>query len=104
MVVSSLNVTATPGAAKYSRSQTATVTSVVTAAGAPVANTDVTFVMSKPNGSTMSQVVRTGSDGKAVFSYKFNRKADPTGTYTVNANAIIKTFTGSASTSFVVNK
>jgi hypothetical protein len=104
VVVSSLNVIANAGAAKYSRSQTATVTSTVTAAGSPVANADVTFVLAKPNGATMSQVVRTGSDGRAVFSYKFNRKADPTGTYTVNANAIIKTFTGSASTSFLVNK
>jgi 5-hydroxyisourate hydrolase-like protein (transthyretin family) len=104
VLVSALAVSASPGALKYSRSQTAVVTAIVSAAGAPTANVDVTFQLVKPSGSTVTQTVRTGSDGKAVFSYKFNRKADPTGTYTVNANAMIKGYSGSATTSFLVNK
>lgn len=104
VIVSGLNVAAAAGAAKYSRNQTATVTANVTAAGSPVSGVSVTFTMTKPGGSTVTQTFVTGSDGRAVFSYKFVRKSDPTGTYTVNVVGSVKGYTGQTSTSFLVNK
>jgi hypothetical protein len=99
-----LNVTAVPGAPKYARNQTAIVTSVVTAAGSPVANATMSFTMISGEGRPVRQTVVTGSDGKAVFSYRLNRKTDLLGTYNVTAVATFNGYTGQATTSFIVNK
>ena len=104
VLVSALGIVATPGSAKYSRSQTATVSSMISAAGAPVAGASVTFTMTKPSGSTVTQTVSSGSDGRAIFSYKFDRKQDPTGVYTVRASANANGYSGQAATSFSVTK
>jgi hypothetical protein len=104
VIVSSLGVTASAGAARYSRNQTAIVTSIVTAAGAPVSNATVTFTMTKPEGRTVTQTTQTGADGRAVFSFKLERKRDQTGTYSVRSVASFDGYTGQASTTFLVNK
>lgn len=103
-IVSALGVTATPGAPKYSRSQTAKVTSAVTAGGSPQAGASVTFTLTKPNGTSQKVTLETGSDGRAIFSYKFDRKRDPTGTYYVSVFASKSGYEGQAATSFLVNK
>ena len=104
VLVSGLAVSVTSGAAKYSRSQTASVSATIKAAGAPAGSASVTFTMTKPNGAIMTQTVMTGSDGRATFSYKFDRKRDPTGAYTVRAVANAKGYFGQASTGFSVTK
>jgi len=104
VLVSRLGVAATPGSPKYSRSQTASVTATVTAAGSSVSGAEVTFTMTKSGGAKVSQTVITGPDGRAVFSYKFNRKTDPTGTYQINVVAATQTHGGQAATSFLVTK
>ena len=104
VLVSQLGITATPGASTYTRTQTATVASIVSAGGAPRANVPVTFTMIRPGGKTVNQTVNTGSDGRAVFSYRFSKKNDSMGTYQVQASASFNGLSGQASTSFVVNR
>jgi 5-hydroxyisourate hydrolase-like protein (transthyretin family) len=103
-VVSRLTVAVAPQAPKYSRNQTAIVTATVSAGGSPVAGVAVTFTMTKANGSSVTRTATTASDGRATFSYRFNRKLDPVGTYSVTAASAFKGFTGQASTSFLVTK
>lgn len=104
VIVSRLVVTATPGNVKYSRTQTASVTANVSAAGSPQAGATVTFTMTKPGGAVVTQTVTSAANGNAVFSYRFDRRRDPTGTYTVSVAAGIKGYSGQAATSFLVNK
>jgi hypothetical protein len=104
VVVSRINVSATPGTSVYSRSQTAKVTATVSAAGSPTSGASVTFTLTKPNGTTVRQTLTTGSDGRAIFNYKFDRKKDTTGTYSVAADAAVQGYSGRAVTSFSVNK
>jgi hypothetical protein len=104
VIVSRLNVTAVPGAPKYARNQTALVTSVVSAAGSPLANATVTFNMTSSEGRPVRQTVVTGSDGRAVFTYKFDRKKDLLGIYTVSVVASMNGYVGQASTSFQLYK
>jgi 5-hydroxyisourate hydrolase-like protein (transthyretin family) len=80
------------------------VTAAVLGAGAPVAGATVTFTMTKSNGSSVTQTATTGADGRATFSYRFNRKSDPIGTYAVTAASAFKGSTGQAATSFLVTK
>lgn len=101
-LVSTLSVTNTPSQKTYTRNQTATVSAAVRAGGSLVPGAAVTFTMTKSNGTTVSGTATTGANGVAVFSYPFNRKKDPTGTYQVRAQANKNGVSGSSTVSFVV--
>jgi hypothetical protein len=103
-IVTELNVAATSGAASYTRTQKATVTAVVTAAGVPVSGAGVSFMMTKSNGQIVTQTATTDANGKAVFTYSFNRRTDPLGTYSVGATASYTGLYGKGGTSFYVKK
>ena len=104
VVVSSLAVNASPGAANYTRSQKATVTAAVSALGAPTAGASVLFTLTKPNGTVVTKSVVTDSTGKAAFVYTFDKRRDPTGTYRVTAAATSGAISGTGTTSFNVTK
>ncbi|HSK71480.1 MAG TPA: NEW3 domain-containing protein [Pyrinomonadaceae bacterium] len=101
-VYSSLGVSASPAQSSYTRTQTATVTAYVKANGSPLAGANVTFTMTKANGSRVTSSAVSSADGSAVFSYKFNKKQDPAGTYLVSVNASLNGVSGNGSTSFTV--
>ena len=102
VIVSSLGVGLSSAQASYTRSQTATVTAIVSSGGSPVSGASVTFTMTKSNGSVVTGTATTVTNGSAVFSYRFNRKKDPAGTYGLSANANLNGLSGSNTTSFVV--
>jgi uncharacterized membrane protein len=101
VIASSLNVTVSTDKASYTRSQTVYVTSVVSSNGSPVANASVTFTIKKSNGTAVTGTATTGTNGSAVFKYRF-KKNDPVGTYQANAVANMNGVSGSATTSFTV--
>ena len=103
-IVSALGVSVSSGASTYSRSQKATVTAVVSAGGFAVSGASVTFTMTKSNGSVVTQTASTASNGTATFSYSFNKRKDPLGTYQVKAVSSANGLTGQGTTSFLVNK
>jgi hypothetical protein len=102
--VSRLSVVVASNSFKYTRTQKATITATVTAAGVPVSGASVTFTLVKPNGSTVTQTATTGTNGLATFVYSFNKRSDPIGTYTVGAVSTYNGFSGKGSTSFSVMK
>jgi hypothetical protein len=103
-IVSSLGVNAASGASTYSRTQKASVTATVRAGGSVLPGATVTFTMTKPNGTVVTQSATTGSNGTASFTYAFNKRLDPTGTYQVKAVSNANGLAGQGTTSFLVNK
>jgi hypothetical protein len=103
-IVSVLGVTASTSASTYSRTQKATATAVVSAGGFAVSGAAVTFTMTKSDGSVVTQTAITASNGTAIFTYSFNKRKDPLGTYQVKAVSSANGLTGQGTTSFLVNK
>jgi hypothetical protein len=103
-VVSPLTMTVASGSKSYSRTQKASVTAAVRVNGTAKSGAVVSFTMTKPNGSAVTQSVTTGSNGNAVFTYSFNKKSDPLGTYQVKAASTVNGQTVQGSTTFSVNK
>jgi hypothetical protein len=103
-IVSSLGLNLRPGASTYARTQKAGVTATLSAGGSVLPGTVVTFTMTRPNGSSVTQSATTGSDGTAAFSYTFNKRSDPLGVYQVKAVSSSNGLTGQGTTSFAVNK
>lgn len=101
MAVSSLAVSAATDRTTYSRNQTVITTATVRAMGAALANAPVTFTITKSNGAVVTGTLLTGSDGKAVFKYKFKR-TDPVGSYLDVAASSMNGLTGNGSTGFTV--
>jgi hypothetical protein len=102
VIATSLGVAVSSDRSSYTRTQTAIARAIVTSGGSPVSGASVTFTMTKSNGSVVTGIATTGTDGSAVFSYRFNKKRDPAGTYTVSANANLNGVSGSNTTSFGV--
>ncbi len=101
-IYSSLAVSVSPGQSSYTLTQTASVTANVSVNGTPLSGANVTFTMTKSNGSRITTSAVSAANGSAVFSYKFNKKQDPTGTYVVNASVNSNGISGNRSTSFGV--
>jgi len=101
-LVSALAVAATASQTSYMRNQTATVNATVKAAGSALSGATVTFTMTKANGSVVTSTATTGANGVASFSYAFNRKKDPSGTYQVRAQASAGGVSGSGAVTFAV--
>lgn len=100
-VYSSLGISVAASQTNYTRTQTALVTVLVTANGSRMAGADVTFTMTKSDGSIVKSYATT-ADGSASFSYRFNKKTDPPGIYTVNADASLNGISGKGSVKFTV--
>jgi len=101
-IMSGLGVSVGSDQSSYTRSQTATLTSNVTAAGSPVSGAAVNFTITKTNGTKVSATATTDTTGTAVYKYRFNKQKDPVGTYQVAAGANMNGVVGSGATSFVV--
>jgi hypothetical protein len=101
-VISSLGVTVSSNQSSYTRNQTATVTALVSSGGSPVSGASVTFTMTKADGSTVTGTATTAANGSAAYSYRFNKRQDPVGTYQVTASANLNGVSGTGSTSFAV--
>ncbi|MDC7710974.1 NEW3 domain-containing protein [Vogesella indigofera] len=85
----------------YAKGAVVTATTTVLAGGKPLANASVQLLISKPNGSTVSQALLTGSNGQAVYKLRLGKK-DPAGLYQVKASASSAGQTVQAGTSFSV--
>jgi M6 family metalloprotease-like protein len=103
-IVSALSINAVSGASNYSRTQRAIVTATVLAAGAVIPGASITFTMTKPNSTVVTQSATTSSNGTAVFSYSFNKRQDPTGTYQLKAVGSSNGVAGQGTANFLVNK
>jgi hypothetical protein len=103
-VVSRLTVTTTTNANSYIRSQKATITTRVSVLGSTLLAVPVTVTLTKPNGATVTQTISVSKTGTAVWTYTFNKRTDPIGTYRVDAVSTKNGLTGSGSTSFNVTK
>jgi hypothetical protein len=101
-VYSSLSVAVAPNQTSYTRTQAATLTAVVMVNGSPLAAANVTFYIVKPNERNFTATAVSGADGKAVYTYRFNKKLDPAGTYFVTTTANLNGVSGNGSTSFEV--
>ena len=101
-VYSSLDLSVYPNQPSYTRTQNAVVTAVISANGSPMSGAGVTFTMTKSNGVIVKIYTTTAADGSAVFSYRFNKKNDPLGVYSINVDASLNGATGKGSTSFTV--
>jgi hypothetical protein len=85
----------------YTRSQTVTITAKVTSGGTPVANTAVSFRVTKSNGTVVTGSATTGANGTAVYKLRLKRQ-DPVGVYQAGAVATQNAVSVSASSNFTV--
>jgi hypothetical protein len=106
-ITAALNVSATTDKSVYTlparnnQSYNASITSIVSSGGAPVAGASVTVTVSDPGGSVTTLTGTTNSAGSAVVGYQLRRRS-ATGTYRVSSKATMGSSIGSATTSFVV--
>jgi uncharacterized protein YfaS (alpha-2-macroglobulin family) len=94
-------VAATTDKPSYSRNQSVYVTAAVNSNGAPMANVNVSFTITKANGSTVNGSAITGANGVATYKYRVKSR-DPLGSYQARAVATMSALSGSAVTSFNV--
>jgi hypothetical protein len=99
--VASLSITAMTDRGSYTRNQTVATTATVKAMGLPVSGAAVRFTLTKADGSQVTGTVVTGSNGTAVYKYKFKRN-DPVGSYLNVAASTVNGLSGSATTGFMV--
>jgi hypothetical protein len=93
-------MTITTDRPSYTRNQSVSVKATVRAGGTPVANVDVTFTVTKANGTVVRGSARTGTDGAASYKLRL-RRDDPVGTYQA-AGVANASGTPGAATSFTV--
>ena len=97
VVVASMSVSVATDKPSYAKTQTVTITAVVSSAGSPVGGASVSFNVTKPGGTVVAMTATTGTNGAAVVTLRIKPK-DPTGAYGVRAGAT----SGSATTNFMV--
>jgi len=83
-----------PDSTYPSRSTVEIMATVASGSNAAV-GASVSFMLTKPDGTTASRTLTTDSNGRAVWSYRFARK-DLSGIYQVRANAIYNSLAGSS--------
>ena len=106
-VFSSLGVSVGTDRATYAAGGTVLMSATVSANGTPVSGAAVNFTISKPasgrtRGGTVSVTATTGADGRAVYSYRLNKRQDPGGSYSVAASTTFGGVSGNGQTSFEV--
>lgn len=99
---SALSATVSTDKAIYTKSSTAIVTANVSSGGALLAGVSVTFTITKPNGSVVSQSVVTDTRGKAILSFTIGKGKNQVGTYQVRISVSASGQSTSATTSFNV--
>ncbi len=82
----SLSATVSVPAASYTRKSTVPVTATVLNGGSPVSRASVTFRLTTPDGTQVTQSAITSRRGTATWNYKLSASA-PTGTYSVRGQA-----------------
>lgn len=100
-LIASLAVTAATDKPSYTRNQSVFVTATVTSNGAPMANVNVNFTITKANGLVVNGSAITGANGTAVYKYRLKQK-DPLGAYQARAVGTMSAVSGSATTTFNV--
>ncbi len=85
----------------YSLTQTVSMTATVSEGGAPVANSSVTFTITKTNGAIVTGTATTGSNGNATYKLRLSTK-DPVGIYQAAAIATSNALSGNDATTFTV--
>lgn len=97
----SLSVSVSVSSSSYSARSTVPITGTVLSGGAPAPGASVTFTLTTPTGSKVTQSATTGSNGTATWSYRLSPKT-PTGAYSVSAQASLSS-TSSAGTQAVTS-
>jgi len=87
--------------ASYSPPAGATLTATVTVGSAPAEGSSVTFIITKPDQSVITESTATGANGFAVFNFRLKPR-DPSGLWQVQAVATVNGFSGTSTTSFMV--
>ncbi|MFC3530807.1 NEW3 domain-containing protein [Vogesella facilis] len=100
--VGTLAVKVATDKASYSLGATVTSTATLSNASGAVANTPVTLLFTKPNGSTVSQTVTSDSKGVASYKLRLGKQKDALGSYQVRASASSGGQSASATTTFAV--
>jgi uncharacterized protein YfaS (alpha-2-macroglobulin family) len=101
-VVSPFDVDVTTNKTVYRRGQTSTITAIVTAAGAPVANATVALTIIMPDGSQTAVDVVTKRNGEATSKLRTN-KGNPKGEWEIRARTTMGGLTVSAAAIFRVD-
>jgi hypothetical protein len=94
-------VTVTTDKSSYSLNSIATTRGVVLRGTTPVSGANVTFTITKSNGSRVTINGTTGTDGNVTAKYRLNKK-DPKGNYKDEASTSVNGSLLSATTSFMV--
>jgi hypothetical protein len=92
-----LAITVSTDKTSYTRTETITVSAMVSSNGVKVTNTAVNFAVQKSNGSVVTGSATTNNKGIATYKLKLTKK-DPVGTYQATASASLAT----ATTNFTV--
>ena len=101
VVASALDVSITVDRANYSTNQWVNAAATIKSGGSPVAGMQVTFTLTRPNGTTVIQSAITSSNGTATFKYRINKK-DSRGAYQIRADAVTGSLSGTALVGFMV--
>ena len=103
IAVSSLATTVVTDKTSYQRGDTVTITATATKSGLPLGNTNISFAVIKPNGSSTTSNATTDANGKAVYKLRLNKQKDPAGTYQVSNTVVSNGQSAKASTTFNAN-
>ncbi len=101
VIVSGLDVAASTDQSSYSTNQTVSITAQAAANGSPVANANVSFHITKANGSVVTGTATTGANGVAVYKLRL-KKQDPLGLYQVGVTANLGGVSGTANATFTL--
>lgn len=100
-VGATLSTTVATDKTSYKFGDTVAATASVTSGSGPLANATVSFVFTKPDGSTVVRNATTDAGGVARSTYKVSRK-DPAGAWQVKDNASYTGVATSATSAFTV--
>ena len=87
--------------ASYARNQTVRISATVLAGAAPAAGANVSFTVTRSNGSIVTATAVAGANGAATYNMRLRSK-DPVGVYQVTATATVNGSSGSGATTFTV--
>jgi uncharacterized protein YfaS (alpha-2-macroglobulin family) len=101
VLISSLQVSIATSKASYRRNGIVTITTNVSALGAPVAGAAVNLTLTKPNGAIVNTIARTKTNGTATYKFQLGKKA-LLGLWQVQATTTARSVDGGDSHTFTV--
>jgi Gametolysin peptidase M11/NPCBM-associated, NEW3 domain of alpha-galactosidase len=101
VVAAAISTSISTSQATYKRGDTVSATAKVLSGTSPMANVNVSFLFTKPNGSTVVTTALTDSGGLARADYRVSRK-DPVGTWQVKDTASYGGLSASGTIGFAV--